>query len=298
MAHGHHHHELNSKNLLIATILNSTITVLELIGGIISNSLALLSDAVHNLGDTIAVLLAWLANNLSKQKPNTKKTFGYKRVEILTAVLNSVILIAITIYLFLEAYKRFLEPEPIKGLVMFIVATVGLLANLISVLILRKDSRHNINVKAAYLHLLGDTISSVAVIIGSVLIYFFKVYWIDPLITVIIGLYILKEAIAILKEAVEILMQSTPSNINIEQVVEKLERKYPEISNVHHVHSWRLDDHEVHFECHIDLKHDEKISKLDLLRLDIESYLNREFNIGHVTIQFEFDCCEEKQVIR
>ncbi len=294
-SHGHHK-DLKGNNLLFATALNLVITIAEIIGGLISNSLALLSDAIHNLGDTFAVLLAYTANRISKKDATEKKTFGFKRIEILAALLNAVILIVIIIFLFIEAYHRFQSPEPIKGLIMFIVATVGLIANLIAVILLKDDSKSNINIRAAYLHLLGDTISSVAVIIGSVLIYFFKIYWLDPLITVLIGLYIIKEAFSILKESVDILMQSTPSSIDLHEVVSEIE-KHKDVNNVHHVHSWKLDDTQIHFEGHIDLDNDLLISDSDLIRSEIEIMLQNKFGISHVTIQFEYNCCDEKRVI-
>lgn len=299
--HGHMHNhdsqqDLKGKNLLIATALNFLITIVEIAGGLISNSLALLSDAIHNLGDTFAVLLAYIANLIGQKGADEKKTFGYKRIEILTALLNAVILIVITIFLFIEAYKRFQNPEPIKGLIMFIVASVGLAANLAAVLLLKGDSHHNLNIRAAYLHLLGDTISSVAVIIGSVLIYFLKLYWIDPVITVLIGFYIIKEAYVVLKEAVDILMQGTPSSINLQEVVDEMEI-HNEISNVHHVHTWKLDDTQIHFECHIDLNQDLTLSEVDEIRHEIEALLQNKFGISHVTIQFEYNCCEQKSVI-
>lgn len=295
--HGHgHHHDLKGKNLLIATVLNVVITVAEIIGGLVSNSLALLSDAVHNLGDTFAILLAYVANNISKRDATEKKTFGYKRIEILAALLNAVILIVITIFLFVEAYHRFMDPEPIRGLIMFAVAVIGLLANLIAVLLLKKDSGKNLNIRAAYLHLLGDTISSVAVIAGSVLIYFYKIYWIDPLVTLLIGIYILKEAFVVLKEAVDILMQGTPSSIDVTEVVSEIE-KISIVSNIHHVHTWKLDDKQIHFECHADLNEDIVISKADSVRGEIEQILQNKFGISHVTIQFEYNCCADKDII-
>jgi cobalt-zinc-cadmium efflux system protein len=297
MGHSHgHNHNLKGKNLLIATALNLIITIVEIVGGLVSNSLALISDAIHNMGDTIAVLLAYIANLISRKSADEKKTFGYKRVEILTALLNAVVLIVITVFLFVEAYKRFLQPEPIKGLIMFIVATVGLIANLIAVLLLKSDSHYNLNIRAAYLHLLGDTISSVAVIVGSGLIYFFNMYWIDPVITVLIGLYIVKEAYIVLKEAVDILMQGTPPSINLQEIVTEME-KHPEISNVHHVHAWKLDDTQIHFECHVDLHKDIALSLADTIRSEIEDLLQNKFGISHVTIQFEYNCCDEKNVI-
>ena len=291
----HHGYNLKGKNLLLAFLLNLIITFVEVIGGLVSNSLALLSDAIHNLGDTFAIMLAYVAHAISRKDANEKRTFGYKRIEILAALLNAVILIVITIFLFIEAYKRFQSPEPIRGQIMFWVALVGLAANLFAVILLKGDSHHNLNVKAAYLHLLGDTISSVAVIAGSVLIYYFNIYWIDPVVTVLIGIYILK-AFMVVKETLDILMQSTPSSIDLQEVVAEIE-KHKEISNIHHVHTWKLNDRQIHFECHADLKTDLTLSKTDKIRAEIEQILQMKFDISHVTIQFEYNCCDEKSVI-
>jgi cobalt-zinc-cadmium efflux system protein len=296
-SHSHGSHvSSEGNNLILATFLNLIITIVEIIGGLLSNSLALLSDAIHNLGDTFAVMLAYIANRISRKDATEKKTFGYKRIEILAALLNAVVLVVITIFLFIEAYHRFFAPEPIKGKLMLIVAIIGLIANLAAVLILKKDSDSNINIRAAYLHLLGDTISSVAVIVGAILIFWFQIYWIDPLVTIIVGLYILKEAYSIMKEALDILMQSTPATLDISDIVETIQ-KSEEVKNVHHVHSWKLDDKQIHFECHVDVNKDMYISESDLLRLEIENTLRNKFGISHVTIQFEYNCCSEKDII-
>ena len=155
--HSHQGHSHTGDNLLIATVLNITITVVEIAGGLLSNSIALLSDALHNFGDSIAVFLAYVSNKISQREPSAKKTFGYKRVEIVAAMLNSLILVAICTYLLYESWHRMLNPKPVQGLIMTIVASVGLLANLFAVFILHKDKNRNINIKAAYLHLLSDT---------------------------------------------------------------------------------------------------------------------------------------------
>ncbi len=297
MEHNHHHHQdISGKNLLISSVLNFIITIVEIIGGLVSNSLALLSDALHNLGDTSAVFIAYMAHLISKKDYTDKKTFGYKRIEILAALFNAIVLIAITSYLFVEAFKRIQNPEPIRGKIMFVVAVIGLLANIFSVLLLKRDSRHNINVRAAYLHLLGDTISSVAVITGAVFIYFFGFFWIDPLITFIVGLYILKETWSVLKQAVEILMQGTPGDLDLARVKDSLE-SLPEIDNIHHVHAWNLNDNEIHFECHVDLNDDIRISQTEKIKDKIHEILLNKFNITHVTIQYEYNCCDDKGMI-
>lgn len=296
---GHHHHKQQNSvetNLLITTALNVLITIAEIIGGILSNSLALFSDALHNLSDAVAVFIAYLASRISKRNSTPEKTFGYKRVEILAALFNAVVLMVICVYLIYEAYHRFFNPEPIKGAIMFGVASVGLLANLFAVFLLHRDAGKNLNVKAAYLHLLGDTFSSVLVLVSGILIYFFRVYWVDPVITALISLYIIKETFSILKEAVNILMQFTPKNIDIKQIKHKIEA-FPEIDNIHHVHIWSLNDSQVHFECHIDVKQNFRISETEVLRNNVKDILVKEFGISHTTIQFEFNCCDPKPLV-
>ena len=279
---------MNEKNLLIVTLLNFIITVAEFAGGLISNSLALISDALHNLSDTFATFIAYMATLIGKKKADHKKTFGYKRIEILAALLNAVILIIICLYLFREAYARWNNPEPINSLIMLVVAMVGLLANLFSVAILRKDIGKSINVRAAYIHLIGDSLSSVLVIVAGVLIQVFEIYWIDPVITVLIGLYIIKEAFVILKEAIDILLLSTPGSININKIKKTVE-ELPGINNIHHLHVWNLTDHEIHLEAHVELSENLRLSDLKSIQKKIETLLKNDFHIDHLTLQFEFN---------
>lgn len=296
--HGHHHSTsgISEKNLLAAVVLNFTISIAEIIGGILSNSLALLSDAIHNLGDGFAVLLAYIAHRVSKRESNQRKTFGYKRIEILAAFVNSIVLVAICIFLIWEAIERFQNPAPIKGVIMFSVAAVGLIANLVAVVLLQSDSKKNINIRAAYLHLMGDTLSSVVVIVGGLLIWKFEIYWIDPLITVLISLYIMKETYLLLQDSFNILMQSSPKELNLENIkleVEKLEG----VKNIHHVHAWSLNDQQIHFEGHIDLVEDMTVSKTDALKNQIRSLLHKKFHIDHTTLEVEYGCCFDDDLI-
>lgn len=287
---------VKANRLLAATVLNLIIFFAEIAGGLISNSLSLITDALHNLSDGMAIFVAWVANKISKRPSNLKKTFGYKRIEILAAFLNALILIAISLYLFYEAALRIISPEPVKGLIMLVVAIIGLLANLAAVLLLHRDAEKNINVKAAYLHLFGDTLSSVAVIIGGIFIYFFDLYWIDPVITILIGIYIIKETWKILKQTIDILMQGSPAGLDLDLVRQDLEQ-IPEIANIHHVHIWNMDDQSVHFECHVDLVENISISETDNIYYMIEEILKETYHIGHLTIQFEHHKCDDKEMI-
>jgi cobalt-zinc-cadmium efflux system protein len=298
--HGHSHihteEENTEKNLLLSALLNLLVTVAEVIGGLVSNSLALLSDALHNLGDTSAIFIAYLANLISKKEGTSKKTFGFKRIEILAALFNAIILVVIIIYLFIEAWHRLRNPMPIKGLVMLVVAVVGLLANLLSVLLLKKHAVQSINIRAAYLHLIGDTISSFVVIFTAILIYFFNIYWIDPLVTFLLGIYLLWETYRILKVALDILMQATPPGLDLNEVKTALET-IPAVDNIHHVHAWNLSDQDIHFECHVDLTSDIRISETEAIRDAINKLLKEKFRVTHVTIQYEYNCCADKNMI-
>ena len=295
--HGHHHHHsTEGRNLLFTVILNFVITITEFIGGIFSNSLALISDAIHNLSDAVALLITYATVRISKKSSNPQNTFGYKRIQILAALFNSVTLIVICVYLLYEAYFRFFNPEPIKSVPMFVVAFIGLVANLVSVFLLQKHSKDNLNIRAAYLHLIGDTLSSVAVVIGGILIYFYEVYWIDPLITVLISLYIIKETYSVLYETYKILMQSTPANLDVDLIVSEMEN-IPKVKGIHHVHVWNLTDKDIHFEGHLDVEEDMKVSETQAILDEAQQLLLEKFDIEHTTIQLEYNRCNDKSII-
>lgn len=291
--HSHHHHEhasfdnMTGKKLFLTIILNFLITAAQIVGGILSNSLALISDALHNLSDGVAVLLAWIAYRLGKKPGTPRQTFGFRRSEILAAFINSVALIAISVYLIVEAALRFADTTPVNGDIMLWLGIIGLVANSISVLLLQKDKGSNINVRAAYLHLLGDALTSLAVIIGAIVIEVWQIYWIDPLVTVIISLYILYHTIGLLKESISVLMQFTPSEVDLVEAKQKLET-LPEINNVHHLHSWALSEGSLYFEAHVNLQNDLPTSATIQVRHTVEELLHYEYGIEHVTLQFEY----------
>lgn len=297
--HGHNHNhdysELSGKKILFATLLNGIITIVEIIGGLLSGSLALLSDSLHNLSDTIAIALSYFTNKISKKSGNERKTFGYKRAEILSAFINSASLLAISILLIIEAIKRFYNPETINGNMMLIVATVGLLANLIAVILLQKDSKGNINIKSSYLHLISDTVSSVGVILGGIAIKLWNMTWIDPVITIAISIYIIKESYEILVKTINILMQSSPQ-LDFEDIKDDIE-KIEGVNNIHHIHAWYLNDKAIYFEAHVDVI-DMKVSQTNEVYKEICEILNHEHGVNHITIQFEHNLCEDKKIIK
>lgn len=276
-------------------VLNFVITIAEVLGGIYSGSLALLSDAMHNFSDGIAIIITSTAIRLSKRPRTLKYTFGLKRAEIIAAVINASTLIIISFFLIKEAMERFSNPAPITGTLMLAVAVVGLVANVIGTMLLRKGARVNINVRAAYVHLLSDAVSSCAVIIGAICIMAFNVGWIDPVLTILIALYILKETYDIVKESVDVIMMSSPSEIDINGLQKSIEA-VAGVRNMHHVHIWKLNDTEIHFEAHIDVD-DVSVSQTAGMQREIERTLREECGITHTTLQFECDVCATKGLV-
>ncbi|WP_209475719.1 cation diffusion facilitator family transporter [Thermococcus stetteri] len=288
----HHHNKLKGR-MLFSFALNMTITIAEIIGGLLSGSLALLSDSLHNFSDSMSILASYLAIKIGEREKNEKYTFGYKRAEILVAFVNSAVLVGVALFLLVEAYKRFKNPEPIDGPLMLGVALIGLFANLISVLLLHEHAHESMNVRSAYLHLLSDTLSSVAVVVGGIAIIKWNILWIDPLITVLISLYILREGYEILKESVEVLMEASP-NLNFEEIKHEIE-SIPSVKNAHHFHTWRIGEREIHFECHVEVN-DMPLSEAQRLIDEIEERL-KSFGVTHVTVQLEVDRCEDKTTV-
>jgi len=283
----HKDKNISQSRLVFIVLLNLIITLSQVVGGILSGSLALISDAIHNLSDTVAVMLAWVAQVLSRKPSTLKSTFGYKRAEILAAFINSIALIAISVYLIFEAATRLLHPQPVDARWMFWMGLLGLFANGISAFILEKEEHKNINVKAAYLHLLGDALTSLAVIIGAVLIWFFNIVWVDAVVTVLIGFYLLIHTWKLLIESVTILMQMTPANVDISEIKKEL-MKIDDLKNAHHIHVWNLTDKLLYFECHLELKHNKLVSETNIVYEMVCKILQDKFDIEHVTIQFEY----------
>ena len=295
MSHHHHETDISGKRLFITMLLNFTITAVEIAGGILSGSLSLISDALHNFSDGISIIISWIAIRLSR-RPNTEQfTFGLKRAQILAAVFNAATLIAISFFLFREAWVRFHNPEPINGRMMVFVAAIGLTANVVGTLLLRRDAKGNMNIRSSYLHLLSDAVSSAGVIIGGICIVLWNINWVDPLLTVLISAYILKESLEIVRDSTGILLMKAPANLDLEAVCGVIE-SIKGIRNLHHVHVWRLDEHNIHFEGHAEVS-DMALSDAMPILDRIETKLAEEFGIHHVTIQLEIGRGHESEVI-
>ncbi|EME8238828.1 cation transporter [Enterococcus faecium] len=284
----------SSKKLFGVVVLNAVITLSEFIGGVASGSLSLVSDAFHNLSDTLAIIFSYGAQKMAQKEANERHTYGYQRLEILSAFINSFILIILSLFLAVEAFKRFNSPEKINSHLMLIVAVIGLLANLFSTLLLRQEADENLNIKSSYLHLLSDTLSSISVIIGAVLIRFFGIYWIDPVITLIISIYILLEAIIVIKKAAAILIQSAPT-IDYEKMEQEI-KAIEGVKDVHHVHIWQYSEKIIIFDGHIDFE-DQLLSEIEKAYPRITSLLKLKYGIIHVTIQAETHVKDQKKLI-
>ena len=292
----HHHHEVTGKNLFITIILNVIITTAQIIGGVISGSLALLSDALHNFSDVMALLIAWWANKVSSRSSSAEKTFGYKRAEIVAALFNASVLAGIGVYLIVEGIAKFIHPEVIDSDIVIYLAILGIIFNFGSVLLIQKDAHDNLNMKAAYLHMISDVMTSVAVLIGGLGMKYFGAFWIDPLITIAIALYLIQTSFSLIKETTAILMQFSPKHLHVKDI-EGIVLEFAEIKNLHHVHLWRLNDKEIHLEAHIDFKNDVPLSEATCIVEAIEEELEEHFGIAHVTLQAEFDKDDHKDLI-
>ncbi|MCJ7466727.1 MAG: cation diffusion facilitator family transporter [Maribacter sp.] len=301
MAHSHHSHshshpDLKGRNLVISIFLNILITIVQVIGGLLSGSLSLLSDALHNFSDVLTLIVSYIANFLSKKQASTNKTFGYKRAEIIAAFVNASALIIVALLLIKEAIERLMDPRDIVSELVIWLSLLGIVANGLSVLLLKKDADSNMNMKSAYLHLLTDMLASVAVMIGGILMKFYQSYWIDPLLTLGIAIYLIYMGYDLLKDSTRVLMLFTPNTIQVQQIVQTIGKINP-IKNVHHVHIWQLNEDEIHLEAHIDFNEDIKLSEFDRILEKIEEEVYHNYGINHVNIQPEFGKCDSKHII-
>lgn len=294
-----HTHKENNKEsrLIISAGLNFATTVAQIIGGIFSGSLSLLSDALHNFSDTTALVISFLAVRLAKRKNTEAQTFGYKRAEILAAFVNACALVVVSIFLFKEAFVRFIHPHPINSLLMLSVASVGLIGNIISVFLLKSHAHEDLNIRAAYVHLFSDFLSSIAVIVGACAIFLSKAYWIDPALTILIGIYVLREGYKIIAESTHILMQHVPKGINLKEIQANIEQ-IDGVKDMHHAHLWAVTERDIHFETHINVSRDMQVSETCILIRRIEDILKERFAITHVILQLEFNSCKGVPLIK
>jgi cobalt-zinc-cadmium efflux system protein len=279
----------NQRKLFIALLITAIVMIAEIIGGLLANSLALLSDAGHMLTDILSLGLSLAAMKLAQKPPTPSKTFGFYRLEILAAFFNGILLFFMSFYIFNEAYHRLVQPEEIKGLFMLVVAFIGLLANGAGILLLRKSVHTSLNVKSAFFHIVGDTISSGGVILGGMIILYTGWYLVDPLLSIFIGLLILRGAYALIVESIDIFLEATPKDINMEELLDEL-RKIQGVKEVHHIHLWTITSGINAMSAHV-LIDDRLISTSAHILKEIKSLLRNKYKMEHSTIQFECESC-------
>ena len=295
MEHEHHHHEVSGKNLWWTILLNLAITLAEGIGGLISGSMALISDATHNFSDVLSLIISYVANRLTRRKATTAQTYGFKRSEILAAFINSTTLIVLAIFILVEGIQRFFAPEVIDAQWVIWLAAGSIAVNGLSVLFIRKDAEGNMNIRSSLLHLFSDMMTSVAVLLGGLAMNYFQWYWVDSLFSVLIALYLLYSSWGILKASIKIMMQFTPDEVDVDKMVAGIS-KISGIKNIHHVHLWQIDEHELMLEAHVDMENDIAISEFENVLEEIKQVVDG-YNIHHVNIQPEFSVSDNKQII-
>jgi cobalt-zinc-cadmium efflux system protein len=291
----HHEHKVQGKNLGIAILLNLSITVAEAVGGVFSGSMALISDAAHNLSDVLSLVISYVANRLSRRGATEKETFGFRRSEILAAFFNSATLIIISVIIMVEAILRLFKPPAISADWIIILAVGSILVNGISLMFVSKDSRHNMNLRTVYLHLFSDMLTSAAVLAGGLAIKFLHWYRTDAVFSFAIAAYLIYISWTIFRSSLRIIMQFTPEEIDINKIVCDLE-KIQGIKNIHHVHVWQINEHDYMFEAHVDISEDFTVSRFEKILEEIRNVLALN-GISHSTIQPEFSVNDNKQVI-
>jgi len=290
MGHDHNHshgtENVSDGVLLWTVIVNLGLSVFEFVAGAISGSVALMADALHNTNDAAALLIAYIARKISRKGADGQYTFGYRRAELIGAMIQLTALILVGLYLVYEAVRRFFDPEPLLGGWIMAAAGVALVVDVITAWLLWSMSKGSLNVKAAFLHNLTDAGASVAVLLGGAAILWLNWTWVDPVITLIIAGYILYMSFGMLKKTSRILMEGTPTNLSVDEIKEALQN-LDGIENVHHIHVWELDEHHRALEAHVVIGEACSIEELESLKATVKTCLGKHFSIHHSTLEFE-----------
>lgn len=279
-----------TRGLIIGIALNMIIVAAEVVIGLLANSLGLLSDAVHNFTDIAALAIVWFAFAQAKKPPTPVKTFGYHRTGILTALINSLVMVLVTAWIFYEAYQRFMSPQPVGGALVMVTAGVALVANLAVVAILRSQGSRDLNIRSAMLHLLGDAATSAAVVIAGLIIIATGWYPVDPLVSVILGLAILWGAWKIIEETLEIFLEEAPRAVDVNRVVAEMKAE-DGVLDVHDIHVWTIGSELYALSAHV-LVEDIKVSESNRIMNDLREMLSQDFGIVHSTLEVESSPCE------
>jgi cobalt-zinc-cadmium efflux system protein len=287
----HDHASGNMRRVLIALVLTGAFMIVEVIGGIISGSLALLADAGHMLTDTMALALAAVAFRVSKRPADAKLTYGYQRFQILAAFVNGLSLILIVAWILYEAIDRFRNPTEILGNTMLLVAAIGLLVNLVSFLVLHGGDRENLNIRGAAIHVAGDLLGSVAAIIAAIVIIYTGWTPIDPLLSVAVAILILRSAWVLVKRSAHVLLEGAPEWLDLDTMQERIISKVPTVIGIHHVHVWGLTPQDLMLTMHVRLQ-GAPTNPTECIR-HIKEVLKTEYGIGHTTVEIETEDCAD-----
>lgn len=296
MSHQHNQEtETFGKRLLVTMVINLLIPAAQITGGVMAGSVALISDAVHNLGDFTALLIAYAAHKVGKRGPSLRHTFGLRRMEIFAAVANAALLGGSAVYIAMEALHRLAHPMPVMpGLVAWL-ALVGIVGNGFSAWLLHKDSDTNLNARGVFLHMVGDLLTSVAVLIGALIMSVIELPWLDPVLSLGIVIYILFNCFILLKESMHVLMNGTPRGLDLEAVRLEVE-KIAGVAGIHYLHAWSMGDDSVALTCHVVVS-DQMISATETLTRSIQEILLSRFGIDHPVLQFETSVCGQGELL-
>lgn len=283
------HQDAMDRRLLWSALLNTAITAAEVVGGVLSGSLALLADAVHNLSDVVALVLALVARRLARRPPSASHTYGLKRVEVLSALLNALVLLAITAFIAREALVRLMKPEPVRSGIMLAVALVALVANLVSVLLLRSHGREDLNVKSAFLHLLQDALASLAVVLAALFADTPVGLYLDPVASLVVGFAVLRSALSIVMESVDMLVEAVPRGLDLEELVASADAAFGP-ARMHHVHVWQVGPGQRVLTAHVSVP-DMSLEACEGLMRRMREFLHDRWFIEHATLEAELNGC-------
>lgn len=294
MSNTHHHSHAKAtqeRSLFLALILTSTVLILEVIGGLIAGSLALLSDAAHMMTDVTALAISLASIKISKRPADLIRTFGYYRFEILAALFNTILLFLIALYIAYEAYQRFEHPEKVHSIGIIVIASIGLVVNILSIRLLTKGNNKSLLMKSAYLEIWSDLVASIGVIIGAIIIYFTGWDWVDSIVALLIGMWVLPRTFILLKESINILLEGVPNEINLSQLTECM-YKTEGVLDIHELHVWAISNDKISLTAHvvIDLQYD-----VEQVASNLRAILSSQFNITHTTLQYERSKCSDAE---
>ncbi|OCA06372.1 cation diffusion facilitator family transporter [Wolbachia endosymbiont of Trichogramma pretiosum] len=284
-----------SKRLIYSIIIIAITMLMEIVGGVISHSLALLSDAGHMLTDLFALILSWVAHKFSAKKSDLQRSYGYHRLQIIAAFVNGLTLFFIAGFIIIESIKRFIYPVNVEWKVMLIIATLGLISNIIVFFMLHSKCESNINIKSAVLHVIGDILGSVAAILASIIIMFTGWQIVDPILSVFVSVIILNSGYKILKNSCHILLEGTPDSVSAEEIKSEIVSKVPEVIDVHHIHAWSLSDNYFILTMHAKIKQNGQHTNI---LYEIKKILLNRFEIAHSTVEIEYNECVDSKILK